>query len=145
VAILALGHLLLSISHTSPWVLTGPLLADHYVFRNCPMIHQFGLMACCGKSRPAQAKVSYAKPQPVIAIDTIYDIQTWQSKQPRESNSEGKRVSGWMRLSFWKQPKDKLNRYIMECSGQDEEEAISKVVYTITNVGFCTFSHLPIP
>ncbi|KAJ2956342.1 hypothetical protein NQZ79_g7807 [Umbelopsis isabellina] len=110
--------------------------------RNCPMIHQFGLMAGCLKSRPAQAKLSYASPQPVIAVDTIYDIQRWKSDQRRkERTSTGKRVSGWMRLSFWKQPKEKYNQCIIECSGQDEDEAVSKVVYTITNLMQGSFTY----
>lgn len=99
-------------------------------------------MAGCPKSRPAQAKSSYVNPQPVITLDTIYDIQRLKTDQRRKERTQAsKRVSGWMRLSFWKQPKEKSNQCIIECSGQDEDEAINKVVYTITNVGIACHSH----
>lgn len=102
-----------------------------YGYRNCPMILQVGSVTGCRKSRPADAHTSFATTRPLMAMDTVYDIRKWQNGR-RAKPSQSKRH--WMNLSFWKLPEDTSKKCFVECTGDDEQQAISKIIYTINNV-----------
>ncbi|GAB5591909.1 hypothetical protein Unana1_06809 [Umbelopsis nana] len=44
-------------------------------------------------------------------------------------------------MSFWRQPEEKDERCFVTCTGKDEQQAISKVIYTITNLMQGSFDH----
>src|ERR1700731_3921055 len=97
------------------------------------MIYQVGLVAGCRKARPANTHTSFVTSHPLLAMDTVHDIQKWQNGQ-RSKPVEWKRR--WIYMSFWRQPEEKDERGFVTCTGKDEQQAISKVIYTITNVRY---------
>lgn len=106
-------------------------MTDCDVYRNCPMIHQAGLVAGCLKSRPANAHTSFVTSHPLLAVDTAHNIQRWHNGG-RTIPVESKRR--WMNMSFWRQPEERAETCFVECIGMDEQQAISKVIYIIANV-----------